>query len=268
MNSPFDKQASDYDLFFTHTEIGKLQRKRVWSLTKSHLANKGSLSILEINCGTGEDAIYLSKLGHQVTATDISNEMISIAKEKSCKLQFNFAPVFLQSDFESIAKLNNGKKYDIVFSNFGGINCISEHELYLLKENLQKKIKPNGLCILVVMGTSCLWENIYFLLKFKRNKAFRRKNKGGIDAAIGNEYIKTWYFRPNHIKKTFGDKFNHHITRPIGLFIPPSYLQPFFKNRKKVLSVLNFLETIFGRISWFSNLADHYLISFSKKDGV
>src|SRR5262249_44012428 len=39
-------------------------------------------SILELNCGTGEDALHLARRGARVLATDISATMVQVAREK------------------------------------------------------------------------------------------------------------------------------------------------------------------------------------------
>ncbi len=133
-------------------------------------------------------------------------------------------------------------------------------------DDISHLLKPGANCVMVVMGKACVWENFYFLLKGKWKTAFRRKNKREVDAVVGEEVVKTWYYSPTIMKKIFTEKFDHIKTKPIGLYIPPSYLQPFFQKKKILLSFLNFLEGIFGGIPLFSNLADHYYIQFSRKE--
>ena len=49
MHSPFDIMADTYDADFTHTAIGKLQRKQVWEFIRPLLhPDMGILKILEI----------------------------------------------------------------------------------------------------------------------------------------------------------------------------------------------------------------------------
>jgi ubiquinone/menaquinone biosynthesis C-methylase UbiE len=82
-NSNFDSAANQYDSDFTHTEIGKMQRRGVYHFLNKKTLTPNSISILEINCGTGEDAIWFSKKGHTISATDASSGMIDVAKQKS-----------------------------------------------------------------------------------------------------------------------------------------------------------------------------------------
>ncbi len=81
MRADFDQAAATYDNYFTFSEIGKKQRALVYEKLQKQL--KDTNKILEINCGTGEDAIWLANQNFLVTATDISKNMIEIAQSKS-----------------------------------------------------------------------------------------------------------------------------------------------------------------------------------------
>ena len=103
MDASFDKAAVNYDKTFTNTEIGKMQRALVYTELSKHLTSVQN--ILEINCGTGEDAIWFAKQNFKITATDISPKMIEIAKSKA-NLNFKTA------DINSIATTFEGENFD------------------------------------------------------------------------------------------------------------------------------------------------------------
>lgn len=123
MKVSFDAEAIHYDANFTHTNIGKAQRNMVYYHIKKYLDK--SLKILEINCGTGEDAIWLAKQNHQVTATDISENMINQAKSKGDYENLTF----LKSDCLEVHQNFNQKEFNFLFSNFGGLNCLNADEI-------------------------------------------------------------------------------------------------------------------------------------------
>ena len=83
MTEDFDIASAQYDTAFTFSKIGKAQRKMVFKYLNPILTQRQKLSILELNCGTGEDAIRFAQLGHHVLATDISEGMINVAKAKA-----------------------------------------------------------------------------------------------------------------------------------------------------------------------------------------
>ena len=66
--SAFDAFASTYDTDFTHTHLGQLLRQRVWRVLAQQF--HAGQHILELTCGTGEDAVWLAQQGANVTATD------------------------------------------------------------------------------------------------------------------------------------------------------------------------------------------------------
>src|ERR1043166_6681556 len=79
----FDIMAADYDTAFSRSLTGDCQRSQVYEWLSDFIKDKKELNILEINCGTGDDALWLASLGHSVIATDISAAMIAEAKDKA-----------------------------------------------------------------------------------------------------------------------------------------------------------------------------------------
>ena len=57
----FDTLAESYDTIFTSTIIGRSQRSVVWA--KAAAVFRAGDRVLELNCGTGEDALFLARRG-------------------------------------------------------------------------------------------------------------------------------------------------------------------------------------------------------------
>lgn len=258
--SPFDILAETYDADFTQGEIGKLQRKRVWKLLNKVLnLYDRPLKILEINCGTGEDALQLASMGHTVIATDASEIMIEKAQQKLYASGVNSKYIyFMQCSFDELEQNFKNEKFDLVFSNFGGLNCITENEIEKLSDTLSSVTNSNGYLFLNIMSSCCLWEILFYLLKGKSKTAFRRRKKSVL-FNVNDSSMPVYYYSPRHIKKLFQHNFKPVQTYPVGLLIPPSYLEKQFANRKHWLSRLNRLEENFGS-SLFSSFADHFCI--------
>ena len=66
----FDDLAREYDAEFTTTALGSVLRAMVWKRYEHCFAGREHL--LEIGCGTGEDAVHLARRGYRVLATDAS----------------------------------------------------------------------------------------------------------------------------------------------------------------------------------------------------
>src|SRR5690348_12142612 len=69
----FSQQALVFDTLDAGNTIISYKRRRVRDHVLRHLP-EGS-SILELNAGTGEDAIFFARKGHRVHATDIAGGM-------------------------------------------------------------------------------------------------------------------------------------------------------------------------------------------------
>ena len=143
INTAFDFTAINYDSEFTNTEIGKMQRAQAYKFINELINSTTQLSILEINCGTGEDAIWLAKKGHSVLASDASAKMIEVAKQKSNAIT-NTTLHFEQAAFSELKTKFSNQKFDLIFSNFGGLNCVNSSELKQLLDDFYGLLNPNG----------------------------------------------------------------------------------------------------------------------------
>lgn len=255
MEASFDKAAANYDDTFTNTEIGQLQRALVYTELSKHLTSVQN--ILEINCGTGEDAIWFAKQDFNVTATDISPKMIDVAKSKA---NLNFKTV----DINLITSTFEGSTFDLLFSNFGGLNCLSKLELEKFFANINSILSEKGQLALVIMPKNTLWERFYFLAKVQFSNISRRK-KESVIAHVDGESVTTYYYNPKDIANLAKANFETIAVKPIGFFVPPSYLDGFFKNKKGVLRFLNRLEKGIKNMTSLSKYADHYLIILQKR---
>jgi len=80
-----------------------------------------------------------------------------------------------------------------------------------------------------------------------------------VEATRDGAVQKTWYYSPAEIRKIFGEHFKIIAVKPVGLFLPPSYLEYFFRRKKILLRLLNQLEKWFS-FSFLSNRSDHFVM--------
>ncbi len=271
----FSEVADSYDQEFTFSPIGIYQRKMIWKHLLKYISNVHK-SVLEVNCGTGIDAILLNKIGCDVLATDVSEEMIKVVQSNFSNNNLDFNKfidlpvkqnhnelIFEASDFKNVKENVSGKKFDLVFSNFGGLNCIGKSQLQQVFQDFYALLNENGKLIVVMIAPNCIWEKLYFRLKGEGKKADRRQNKEGAETIIANQHFKTYYFGVEELKNISENRFEVIEHRPIGFFVPPSYLNIFFSNKKITLKFLNILDSIFS-FSFLSNYADHYFMVLQK----
>lgn len=260
VNQQFNNAALSYDEDFTLSEIGIKQRNRVFHWLNKSKILKNCKSVFEVNCGTGYDAEWFFNQGLEVTATDASLEMINVAKAKR-----NSGITFYNRIFEDISIDENVKNSDLVFSNFGGLNCLDEDDLRTFFKDLALKQKTGDYLAIVIMPEHCLIEDVYFLLKGQFSKVFRRSGKGYLDVDVNGENVKTFYHSPSTVKQLMFNYYKIEFVKPVAHFLPPSYLEPFFQRYKWMLNLLYLLERIFGGLSYLAKSADHYIIISKRK---
>ncbi len=256
----FDSMAKKYDSEFTNSSLGRMLRQQVWDVVRKHF--KSGNHILEINCGTGEDAIWMAKQGMFVTATDSSPEMIKVAKEKLSlqDVEIKRRVSFQQKSFSEISSVKVLNEFDGVLSNFGGINTINEWKK--LSDSLAEITKPGSKIILVPMGKWCFWEMFWFSIRFDFKKAFRRFNQPAIYKTESGE-MKIWYPTFSDLIKSFGNSFDLVSIQGLGIFLPPSYLGKWVEKFPGFSKLLGKLDYNASRL--FSPFGDHLIFVLEKK---
>jgi ubiquinone/menaquinone biosynthesis C-methylase UbiE len=255
----FDNYAAAYDSHFTGSPAGRAQRELVHDFLGG-LADRKK-SVLEINAGTGEDALRLSEGFAKWLCSDISPSMLEICRNK---LSSHARCSVMESSIQEIEK-NVSEKFDLVFSNFGGLNCLGTDEIRAFAASCSNIMNLNGELVLVIMGRKCLWEKFYFRVKRNSAAAKRRLRLESVPVNIEGTLCNTWYYSPDEIKKIFAGHFSVRACRPVGFFIPPSYLNPFFRRHPVLFSVLKKMESLVSRMPGLSDYSDHFLIHLQKK---
>jgi len=105
------------------------------------LAQSGEIvgTVLDVGCGTGENALYLSNLGHEVTAIDTAQEAIDKARRKSLerRSRVNFRLV------DALALPCLGLTFDTVIDS-GLFHVFSDEERVEFVNNLGAVLVPGG----------------------------------------------------------------------------------------------------------------------------
>jgi SAM-dependent methyltransferase len=79
-------------------------------------------SILDMGCGTGKHAILMAKKGYRVTGVDLSEEMISIAREKAENSKVDIR--FLNGN---MCNFDLNEKFDTVISMFSALGYLTNN---------------------------------------------------------------------------------------------------------------------------------------------
>lgn len=257
----FSEQSVKFDNIYAGNTIVQYKRERVRNHVLQYLKNNSS--ILELNSGTGEDAVFFAACGHRVHATDISIGMQKILKQKVLNKNVGHLVSAECCSFTRLNQLENKGPYDLIFSNFGGLNCTNELDKVIA--HFDNLLNPGGVISLVIISKFSLWESLLFF-KGKWKTATRRFfSKNGRTAHVEGEYFNCWYYHPNFIIKRLKTDFDILNVEGLCTIVPPSYLENFEQKYPTVYRFLKQKEDILkGKWPW-KYMGDYFILSMKKK---
>ena len=267
----FSQQALVFDALDTGNSIIAYKRLRVRDHVMRHLA-EGS-SILELNAGTGEDAIFFARRGHRVHATDIATGMQEALWEKVERsgLTENAGPLTGRvtrelCSFTELASLRERGPYDLIFSNFAGLNCTDELDEVL--RSFDPLLKPGGQVTLTILPKFSLWESL-LVFKGKFRTATRRWSSWfsskGTRSHVEGHYFRCWYYSPDFVIKALGNGYELLGLEGLCTMVPPSYIEHFAERHPGWYKRLCRWEDRWKGAWPWKYVGDYYIISFRKK---
>jgi ubiquinone/menaquinone biosynthesis C-methylase UbiE len=250
----FSRKASVYDAFGAdHANLSRMRGKVYeqisrWTPADSH--------ILELNAGTGLDAMALIQRGYRVHATDIAPGMVAEMRRKREELGLKDSFTVQQCSFTELDRVEGGP-FDAIFSNFGGLNCLGE--LTAVTRHLPNLLKPGGVLTWVIMPPICPWE-LALLLKDWR-VATRRLRRGGVRANVEGVAFHTFYFRPRQVEKALGSAFKTLQLSGLSIVTPTADNDRFAKNHTRLFGTLVWLDDRLSHLPLFNRMGDFFILT-------
>jgi ubiquinone/menaquinone biosynthesis C-methylase UbiE len=261
LEAPFDSIAPTYDDAFSNSPIGSAQRSAVWK-EMDRVFQTGQ-RILEINCGTGIDAIHMAQRGVCVEACDSSARMIAIAEQRASAVAGHLPIRFHCLPTENIDDLRAESLYDGVLSNFSGLDCIAD--LRPVVKSLSRLVRPGGKAVVCTFGTFCLWEVFWYVSQGNIAKAFRRFNRQGVKAILTPSTQVTVHYRTvRSLTNLFAPYFRLERRHGVGIAVPPSYAAAFATKFPPLFDAAVGIDAVTGKLPIARSLADHTVLTFER----
>ena len=265
----FDRMAADYDATWTAAAVGSAQRDQVWRVLDAMFA-RGS-RVLDVGCGTGEDARHLMGRGVAVQAIDASPAMVAIAQAHGVTAEVRCAEelgdVASETERASLAyppgKTDAGRMacptggpeavFDGALSNFGALNCVAD--LAAAARGLARVVRPGGPVAICLIGRCCLWEIAYYSVRLQFRKALRRRHASEFRG------MAVYYPSVAEVSSAFAEGFELRRWKGVGLFVPPSYV----KLPATLVRALGACDRVFAGLPGLRAMADHRLFVLVKQ---
>jgi 2-polyprenyl-3-methyl-5-hydroxy-6-metoxy-1,4-benzoquinol methylase len=158
------------------------EAERLVELIVQELKLKSNSSVLDMACGAGRHAIKFAKLGFIVTAVDLSQLLISEAKQVVDK-----AGVKINFVLSDILEFETNKKFDLVvnlFTSFGYFD--NDEENYAVIKKAFYLLNQGGYFVLDYINKDFLLKNLIPITVFSEDGLKIIQNR----SVIGNRIVK------------------------------------------------------------------------------
>ena len=194
----FNSEAEYYDLFEKKNQF--LFEHIIDYLTEVFNEN-GAKNILDFTCGTGAQAIPLSKKGFAVTGSDIADNLLKIAKSKSR----NLPNISFRSGDVRYSKFG---EFDAVISMLNSLGYLKKPDLKKALLNINKNLKIGGLFVFDNTNKDCLNKGNFIKekiidtagddngIKFVRFSKSKYNNKSGTITTKWEAMVQKGFTKP------------------------------------------------------------------------
>lgn len=260
VKAAFSKQSASFDEIEERNEILQWMRNQIHAHCMRHFNKEDH--ILELNCGTGIDAVFFAEQGMHVHATDIAEGMLDELRKKIDAKNLVEKISLQQCSFTELHRITQNN-FDHIFSDFGGLNCVKEIDKVIA--SFKSLLKSGGTATLVIMPPVCPWEML-LALKGNFKTAFRRLNKNGAQSHLEGQHFISYYFSPQYINSCFGKEYETLELQGLGSFVPPPYLDSFPKKHPDLFRKLKKWDEKLCHTFPFNRWADHFILTMKIKN--
>lgn len=259
VSDAFSRQSSVFDQIDESNSLLTWIRDRVRKEVLRHILPNASM--LELNSGTGLDAVFFAQNGHKVLATDNADGMLQVLSEKIKALSLENNLSCRKCSFNNLEQLGD-TQFDYVFSNFGGLNCTDN--LAKVIQDIDRLLRPGGHFTLVIMPPFCPWEMLTVFKGYFKT-AFRRFKKKGAPSHLEGVYFNSYYYTPSYVLDNVGSNYKLRSLKGLSAIMPPPFIEHFRERNPRLFSMLEWLENKLWDKRPFNRWCDHFMITMQKQ---
>ena len=262
----FDSASEEYDFTIGANFINVWIRER--SIKEVLERARRDDVLLEIGCGTGTEAIRISKHVRGVVATDISSSMIALLRRKleARKLRTKIQAVQVRAI--EIARAKDylpGGKVRIAYSFNGALNC--ELQLPRFPRELWNILQPGGLFICSIRNKFCLEESLVQGALLRFHSLTPRKWQPKM-VSVGGMDIPAYYYYPWEFAGLFKPFFHVKKMSALPAIVPPPYLNDLYVKLRSRLKFLERADVALASGFPLNRFGDQTLFVFQRNDSV
>jgi ubiquinone/menaquinone biosynthesis C-methylase UbiE len=261
----FDTIAPDYDAVYGSNPLMNWMRRESLAMLEATFAP--GTRLLEIGCGTGEEAIHMGRRGCSIHAIDVSPAMVEITAQKAHDVGLSEHITAEVIPAGGLSQTTTSNHFNGAYASFGALNC--EPDLMSMANALGKLLNPGAHFVCSVMAKVCPFEIGWYMLHGKPREAFRRFRPGWQNAGVaGADGLRTEtsvrYLTAPMLQKAFSPLFR--IKQVIGfpVLLPPPYLDHLYKRHDRLWARIESAERGMRSVWPFSRMGDHILVMMQR----
>lgn len=254
----YDKIARRYDDIPNENRINAFMRQvSLGTLTSTFRPGQ---RVLELGCGTGEEALALATAGMVVVATDPSEQMIAIAREKAARLGQTGRVQFLCLPARELDKVTQtvGGLFDGAYASF---SLGYEPDLSAVAKPLHRCLKPHAIFLATVPSRVCLVELLIALLAFRPGLAGNRL-KPWHGHKVGAHKVPIRTYTRSSLALAMFPLFQLERVEALPAVVPPPYMNRVYCKMEGLANQLERLDERVRKLPPFRALGDHLLVRF------
>jgi ubiquinone/menaquinone biosynthesis C-methylase UbiE len=257
----FDSVAADYDGPRGNNDLIQEMRSEMWRWLDSTFPSTSRL--IDLGCGTGLDAIRMAHLGHRITATDWSPQMVQRTDSRAKREHVKDRVESIAVGAHELQRLDGEDLYDGAYSNLGPLNCVPD--IADVSRECARLIKPGGALVFTVIGRFCPWEIAHYLRRRRWARARVRFARSVVPVSMNNHTIWTRYYSPREFYRPFKSHFTLDHFRGLCVFAPPPYLTWVREKHPHWYDRLWRFDRRVSGCPLVRGLGDHFLIVMRKR---
>lgn len=245
--SAFGAAAPNYDATFGRSPIGLYFRYHVQE--RLRVAFPAGSRVLELGCGSGDDALTLASQGVRVHATDLAPGMIDVARAKADGRGVSGNEVRFEVRAAEECGGVDGAPFDGVFSNFGALNCA---DLARVGAGLAAVLRKDAPVILCVVGRHPLPGLLV--------QALTGRPARGEDVRVGGRRIAARALTGREVREGLGPAFAWTSASALGVLVPPPAHDAWAERHPMTFGLLASAEGLVRGWPVLRGLGDHVLL--------
>ncbi|MGQ0797647.1 MAG: class I SAM-dependent methyltransferase [Methanobacteriota archaeon] len=251
----YDGIATRYDRIVDENRINAYMRRR--SLSRLLARFRPGMRLVEVGCGTGQEALVLAQHGIRVVATDPSQEMLKIARQKARELGVTDRVEFHPLRARELQELRDGP--DAPFDGgYASFSLAYEPDLTPVAEGLGHVLRSDALFVASVPSRVCLVEWCLAMAAGRPSVAGRRLRDWHAHK-VGDRSAPIRCYTPAAFARVLHPFFRLDRVEALPAIVPPPYANKIYSRFRGLADSLESIDPFLARRFPFRGIGDHFL---------